>query len=101
MRLRDCPPDDPRDERDPLPERELEDPPLLLCRDDQLRAWLVPELLPPELLLLELLVPELLLLERLLLEPPKLLLPELRRLAPVDLLRLELLDCALLPDRRC
>lgn len=49
LRLRDCPPDDPRDERDPLPERELDEPPLLLCRDDLLRAWLLPELLEPPL----------------------------------------------------
>jgi hypothetical protein len=47
--LRDCPPDDPRDERDPLLERELDGPPLLLCRDDRLRAWLLPELLEPPL----------------------------------------------------
>lgn len=66
-RLRDCAPDDPRDERDRSLERELADPPLLLCREERERPslpaerleLLLPELLLPELLLRELVLPEL------------------------------------------
>ena len=82
--LRDCPPDEPRDERDRLLGRELAEPPLLLSREERERDRLppeLPELLPPELA--ELLLPEL-------------LLPD-----PLELLLPEPLDCRLRLDWRC